>query len=126
MMGPAKSLLAEVSLNDIPAILAKLSESEQHQLLVELEKLQELKDKEFVAMTSRQIGKEQPYSALVLTPTGYKTMGSLQIGDYVYSEDGKPTRVTNIFEQGIKDVYISQTRKCIHKKESERCDTLGY
>ena len=46
MMGPAKSLLAEVSLNDIPAILAKLTESEQHQLLVELERLQELKDKE--------------------------------------------------------------------------------
>jgi predicted phage terminase large subunit-like protein len=46
MMGPAKSLLEQVSLNDIPSILAKLSESEQHQLLVELEKLQELKDKE--------------------------------------------------------------------------------
>lgn len=46
MMGPAKSLLEDVSLKDIPAILAKLSESEQHQLLVELERLQELKDKE--------------------------------------------------------------------------------
>jgi predicted phage terminase large subunit-like protein len=46
MMGPAKSILQEVSLKDIPAILAKLSESEQHQLLVELEKLAELKDKE--------------------------------------------------------------------------------
>lgn len=46
MMGPAKSLLEEVSLKDIPAILAKLTEVEQHQLLVELERLQELKDKE--------------------------------------------------------------------------------
>ena len=46
MMGPAKSLLADVSLKDIPAILSKLTESEQHQLLVELEKLQELKEKE--------------------------------------------------------------------------------
>jgi predicted phage terminase large subunit-like protein len=46
MMGPAKSLLEQVSLNDIPAILAKLTESEQHQLLVELGRLQELKDKE--------------------------------------------------------------------------------
>lgn len=46
MMGPAKSLLEQVSLSDIPSILAKLSESEQHQLLVELERLQELKDKE--------------------------------------------------------------------------------
>jgi len=45
-MGPAKSILEEVSLRDIPSILAKLTESEQHQLLVELERLQELKDKE--------------------------------------------------------------------------------
>jgi hypothetical protein len=28
-------------------------------------------------------------------------------------------------EKGLeKDMF--QTRKCIHKKESERCDTLGY
>jgi predicted phage terminase large subunit-like protein len=46
MMGPAKSILEEVSLRDIPSILAKLTESEQHQLLVELGRLQELKDKE--------------------------------------------------------------------------------
>lgn len=46
MMGPAKSLLADVSIKDIPNILSKLTESEQHQLLVELEKLQELKEKE--------------------------------------------------------------------------------
>jgi hypothetical protein len=45
-MGPAKSILNDVSLKDIPAILSKLTESEQHQLLVELEKLQELKEKE--------------------------------------------------------------------------------
>ena len=45
-MGPAKSLLEEVSLKDIPSILAKLTESERHQLLIELERLQELKDKE--------------------------------------------------------------------------------
>ncbi len=28
-------------------------------------------------------------------------------------------------ETGIKK-YMIQTRKCIHEKESERCDTLGY
>jgi predicted phage terminase large subunit-like protein len=45
-MGPAKSILNDVSLKDIPSILSKLTEAEQHQLLVELEKLQELKEKE--------------------------------------------------------------------------------
>jgi hypothetical protein len=61
--------------------------------------------KEFVAITSRQIGKEQPYSAKVLTPKGYVTMGSLRVGDKVISEDGRPTTVVDIFEQGNKDVY---------------------
>jgi hypothetical protein len=28
-------------------------------------------------------------------------------------------------EKRIKEIYV-QTRKCIHKKKSERCDTLGY
>jgi hypothetical protein len=28
-------------------------------------------------------------------------------------------------EKGIKEIYDSE-RKCICKKESERCDTLGY
>jgi hypothetical protein len=28
-------------------------------------------------------------------------------------------------EKGIKERYDSD-KKCIHKKESERCDTLGY
>jgi hypothetical protein len=28
-------------------------------------------------------------------------------------------------KKGLKK-YMIQTRKCIHKKESERCDTSGY
>jgi hypothetical protein len=28
-------------------------------------------------------------------------------------------------EKGLKK-YMIQKRKCIHKKESERCDTSGY
>ena len=46
MMTPAQEILNSVTLKDIPSILGKLTESEQHQLLVELEKLAELKDKE--------------------------------------------------------------------------------
>ena len=46
MMTPAQEILNNISLKDIPSILGKLTESEQHQLLFELEKLAELKDKE--------------------------------------------------------------------------------
>ena len=51
------------------------------------------------------LGKEQPYSANIMTPYGFKKMGSLSIGDLVIGADGKSTKVLKIFEQGIKDVY---------------------
>lgn len=46
MRSPNKDLLKDIDLKDIAKILPKLSQTEQHQLLVELEQLQELKDKE--------------------------------------------------------------------------------
>ena len=46
MMGPAKAIVNGVSLKDIPSILSKLTPAEQHKLLMELEKLQEFKEKE--------------------------------------------------------------------------------
>jgi hypothetical protein len=46
MMQPAKQILNNISLKDIPAILSKLTQPEQHQLLLELEQLTELKNKE--------------------------------------------------------------------------------
>jgi len=54
---------------------------------------------------ARQHGKEQPYSAKIITPNGWTTMGQLKIGDMVFSEKGKETTITTIFEQGKKDVY---------------------
>ena len=45
-MKPAQDILNSISLKDIPKILPQLTESEQRQLLMELEKLGELKNKE--------------------------------------------------------------------------------
>jgi hypothetical protein len=64
-----------------------------------------LENKDTMWCWSRQKGKEQPYSAKVLTPTGFVTMGSLKYGDKVISKKGKETTVVDIFEQGEKDVY---------------------
>lgn len=77
-------------------------------------------------------GKAQPYSTRIPTPMrrtvkstimkfigkelktvpieyteniDYIKMGDLKVGDYVFDRFGKPTVVTNIFEQGEKDVY---------------------
>lgn len=38
------------------------------------------------------LGKEQPYSEPVLTPTGFVEMGSLKVGDYVISANGNKTK----------------------------------
>lgn len=51
------------------------------------------------------MGKEQPYDADVLTPSGFVQMGELSVGDIITGADGKTQRVLAIFEQGVKDVY---------------------
>ncbi len=53
-------------------------------------------------------GKAQPLDALVLTPTGYKRMGDLIVGDHVVAADGLPATVLQIHEQGVKPVFRVQ------------------
>ena len=52
-------------------------------------------------------GKATPYTTRIPTPTkqGFTLMGDLHVGDYVFDRTGRPTRVLEIFEQGILDVY---------------------
>jgi len=50
-------------------------------------------------------GKCQPYSSNVLTPTGWRTMGELQVGDRVITPKGESVSILAIHEPGIKDVY---------------------
>ena len=49
--------------------------------------------------------KAQPLWAKVLTPMGYRTIGSLKIGDEVCTPDGGTTKVKQIHEQGIKKIF---------------------
>lgn len=39
------------------------------------------------------------------TPSGIKLFGDLKSGDYVFAEDGSPTRIKNIYPQGCQDIY---------------------
>lgn len=52
-------------------------------------------------------GKMEPYSRKIPTPTekGYTLMGDLKVGDKVFDRHGMPTTITDIFDQGIQDVY---------------------
>jgi intein/homing endonuclease len=51
------------------------------------------------------LGKAQPIDEPVLTPEGWKTIGTIVVGDTVIGADGRPTRVTGIFPQGSKPIY---------------------
>ncbi len=47
----------------------------------------------------------QPIDTLIATPQGWRRMGDLRIGDYVFGRDGNPTRVIKIRDYGQEQVY---------------------
>jgi hypothetical protein len=51
------------------------------------------------------LGKAQPIDALVLTPTGWRAIGDLRVGDRVVDPDGGEAAVTGVFPQGERQVY---------------------
>lgn len=51
------------------------------------------------------VGKAQPVTSKVFTPSGWRLIGELVAGDYVYSSDGMPTKVLGVFPQGNRQVY---------------------
>ncbi|MDR2689622.1 MAG: hypothetical protein LBB76_07680 [Azoarcus sp.] len=50
-------------------------------------------------------GHAQPLDAKVLTPSGWRLMGDLQVGDLVMSADGWVTEVTGVYPQGIQPIF---------------------
>lgn len=50
-------------------------------------------------------GKAEPVSEPVLTPSGWRTMGDLRVGDEVIGSDGKPTRILAVHPQGVRPVW---------------------
>lgn len=58
-----------------------------------------------VIVARAKSGKMQPLYSRVLTPTGWKTMGEIQKGDMVMSENLEPVMVSETFEHKQKDIY---------------------
>ena len=51
------------------------------------------------------VGKAQPTSLEILTPSGVKKFGDIKVGDFVFGKSGNPIKVTHIHPQGIKKVF---------------------
>src|SRR5438045_4314908 len=50
-------------------------------------------------------GRSQPLSTPVLTPSGFRPIGGLRIGDLVIGSDGRPTPVLAVYPQGRKEIF---------------------
>jgi len=59
----------------------------------------------YIAIQPRQTGKAQPLTSRIKTPTGWTTMGDIQVGDKVTAPDGTTTTVVGVYPQGLKDIY---------------------
>jgi phosphate starvation-inducible PhoH-like protein len=55
-------------------------------------------------------GRAQPVATPVLTPDGFRPIGSLTVGDLVIGSDGKPTPVLGVYPQGEKDIFRVTTQ----------------
>jgi phosphate starvation-inducible PhoH-like protein len=55
-------------------------------------------------------GRAQPLDRQVLTPSGFRPIGSLQIGDMVTGSNGRPTPVLGVYPQGRRRVYRLRTQ----------------
>jgi MoxR-like ATPase len=51
------------------------------------------------------LGKAQPLTSNIKTPTGWTTMGDIQVGDYVSVPDGTSAPVSGVYPQGQKQIY---------------------
>ena len=65
-----------------------------------------IEDKEIVISSGPAgTGKAQSLTSKVLTPIGWKTMGDLEVGDFVVGDDGKPSEILQIHPQGEIEMY---------------------
>jgi phosphate starvation-inducible protein PhoH and related proteins len=58
-----------------------------------------------VAPLAYMRGRAQPYDSQVLTPWGFRPIGSLRVGDLVVGSNGLPTPVLGVYPQGRKEVF---------------------
>lgn len=63
------------------------------------------KSKFYIRSSSSGIGKALPNSTLIPTPSGWKEVGSVKVGDYLFDAFGKPTQVLGVYPQGKKEVF---------------------
>ncbi|WTL36377.1 PhoH family protein [Nocardia sp. NBC_01503] len=63
-----------------------------------------------VAPLAYMRGRAQPVFTKVMTPSGFRPIGELKVGDFVIGSDGQPTEILGVYPQGFKDIYRVYTQ----------------
>ncbi|MCT2584921.1 PhoH family protein [Actinophytocola sp. S1-96] len=63
-----------------------------------------------VAPLAYMRGRAQPVHTKVLTPSGFRPIGELEVGDLVVGSNGEPTPVLGVYPQGPKKIYRVTTQ----------------
>ncbi|MDQ1709334.1 MAG: phosphate starvation-inducible protein PhoH [Frankiaceae bacterium] len=63
-----------------------------------------------VAPLAYMRGRAMPVETPVMTPRGWRRIGTLSVGDLVTGSDGTPTPVLGVYPQGVKEVYRVSTQ----------------
>lgn len=63
------------------------------------------KGKYYLRSAASGVGKALPNSTKIPTPLGWREVGEVRVGDYLFDALGKPTKVTGVFPQGKKEVW---------------------
>lgn len=63
------------------------------------------KNKYNLITSANQVGKAVRYNTPIPTPDGFKQIGDLKIGDYVFGSNGKPTRVIDLPWRDREKIY---------------------
>lgn len=75
------------------------------------------KERRIVCLASAGSGKSIPNSTIIPTPNGWKKVSEIKEGDFLFDQEGNPTKVLGVFPQGEKEVYEitfgdKRTAKC--------------
>jgi hypothetical protein len=65
--------------------------------------------RDFIVTHNSGTGKAQPLDAAVLTPTGWRAMGDLQVGDRVLDPFGGEAAVVGVYPQGKREIWEVRT-----------------
>lgn len=64
-----------------------------------------LNKKKFLLCDDQGLGKALALDTIIYTPNGFKYMKDINVGDYVFGKDGKPTKVTAVYNHHNVEMY---------------------